>query len=59
MLCEEHDKEVEFYCLKHNQLLCSLCVWDHSEHKTQVKLMQGNDLDEYVTILEKYLDRMQ
>lgn len=37
--CHEHEhKEIEFYCRKHNELLCSLCVWDHSDHKALVKV---------------------
>ena len=39
VFCFEHEhKEVEFYCRKHNELLCSLCVWEHSDHRALVKV---------------------
>jgi hypothetical protein len=39
IFCHEHEhKDVEFYCRKHDELLCSLCVWDHSDHRALVKV---------------------
>lgn len=45
IFCHEHEnKEVEFYCRKHDQLLCSLCVWEHSEHRALVKVCTHKDI---------------
>ena len=36
--CNVHvEREVEFYCLKDNVMVCALCVWDHSDHKKEIK----------------------
>ena len=56
MFCFEHEhKEVEFYCRKHNELLCSLCVWEHSDHRALVKVCTHKDIKTHSDLLRKSL----
>jgi hypothetical protein len=49
---------VEFYCSKDGQLLCSLCMWDHSEHKEKVKCCREKDIMAMISKLEKELENL-
>lgn len=56
MFCGSHDeKEVEFYCMEHNELCCGLCVWDHADHKSKVKICTVNDIRMHSELLSKSL----
>ena len=59
ILCGEHDeKEAEFYCMDHDKILCTLCVWDHSEHKASVKVCTIKDVKKHNDILKQSLEDM-
>ena len=59
VFCFEHEhKEVEFYCRKHNELLCSLCVWELSDHRALVKVCTHKDLKNHTDLLKSSLDGM-
>jgi len=58
--CKNHeDKPVEFYCSIHNELICSLCVWDHADHKYCVKACLSKDIIQYVECLKVELNKME
>jgi hypothetical protein len=58
--CTEHEgKDIEFYCLKDHILLCSLCVWDHSDHRSVVKVCTQKDINKYTGKLRESLDKMK
>lgn len=58
--CHEHEhKEVEFYCRKHDELLCSLCVWDHSDHRGLVKVCTQKEVKHHTDSISKALDSMK
>jgi hypothetical protein len=59
VFCHEHEhKDVEFYCRKHNQLLCSLCVWEHSDHKAMVKVCTQKEINNHTQLLRSSLEKM-
>ena len=57
LFCGEHNnKEIEFYCTRDCQLLCTLCMWDHSDHKEKVKACIDKDVMIFVEKLEMQID---
>jgi hypothetical protein len=59
VFCFEHEhKDVEFYCRKHNELLCSLCVWEHSDHRALVKVCTQKEIKNHTELLKKSLENM-
>mgnify|MGYP001614184421 CR=1 FL=1 len=57
--CAEHEeKPIEFYCFRHDTLLCALCVWDHADHKGSVKVCTKKEINRYVSVLRGYLKMM-
>lgn len=57
VFCSDHNnKSIEFFCLRDDMLLCSLCMWDHSDHKHLVKSVNEEDLLAFVDKLEKKLE---
>jgi hypothetical protein len=60
LYCFDHpNKEIEFYCRLHNELLCCLCVWEHSEHKSLVKVCIPKDLRTHTEDLKVAMGKMQ
>ena len=56
LVCLGHNnKEIEFVCHEHSSFLCSLCLWDHCEHKTSTAFYSGEDL---ANDLKKVEDRL-
>jgi hypothetical protein len=59
VFCFEHEhKDVEFYCRKHDELLCSLCVWEHSDHRALVKVCTQKEVKNHTELLRKSLESM-
>ena len=57
--CFEHEhKDVEFYCRKHDALLCSLCVWEHSDHRVLVKVCTLKEIKAHTELLRNSLNKM-
>ena len=60
IFCHEHEhKEVEFYCRKHDDLLCSLCVWEHSDHRPLVKVCTQKEIQQHTNLIKEAIDEMQ
>ena len=60
MVCQNHnDKEVEFYCEKDKTLTCSLCVWNHSDHRQWVKVFTKTEIKEYNKELLSHLNNFK
>ena len=56
LVCLDHNnKDIEFLCYEHSTFLCSLCLWDHCEHKNSTAFYNCEDL---ATDLQKVEDRL-
>lgn len=59
VFCHLHEeREIEFYCMDHDELLCGLCVWEHSDHKNRVKVCTVQDIKKHTDLVKKSLDSM-
>jgi hypothetical protein len=45
--------------LKHSELVCALCVWDHSDHKNEVKNTNIKVLRDHTHKLLEFLELIQ
>ena len=60
-MCSKHMKEkepIKFYCNWHKELLCSLCVWDHADHKDSTQISLEENLLEDIQKVESKIKEM-
>lgn len=55
-ICETHKEEtVKFYCEKHKQFLCCVCLFEHLEHKDALKLYSQQQIEKDLAVCEETL----
>lgn len=59
LFCKEHSKKIKFLCNIHRNVLCSYCVWDHFDHKNQIKNLNKDVLIQFLSPYEEKLKEIQ
>lgn len=55
-ICAAHKGEtVKFYCEKHKEFLCCVCLFDHLEHKESLKLYSQQQIEKDLAVCEENL----
>jgi len=55
--CNKHPKEeFKFRCNLHKELLCSLCIWDHADHKKDVDIYTEEEFLKDLSVIETKID---
>ena len=44
LICEDHNKEIEYYCQKDSKLICHLCFFTHCKCKTQITEIDAREV---------------
>jgi len=56
-VCNKHPKEeFKFRCNMHKELLCSLCIWGHADHKKSVDIYTEEELLSDLNVIEGKID---
>lgn len=60
VICNTHNEEkIKFKCILHETLLCSFCLWEHTDHKKDTGFYTRENIMQDIVILEERLKEMK
>lgn len=60
VFCNTHNEEkIKFKCILHETLLCSFCLWEHTDHKKDTGFYTRENIMQDIVTLEERLKEMK